>query len=152
MAKPAVMIDDHATRVPSTRRVARYVAAGMALVAAVLYCLIALDVLHVMEVIDNAGRVIPALVAGAFVLGTLHVLFLDKRLIHVFDGLLQVIVIVGYFVVAPNRTPSYEVWGIVIKVVQVAALGALVYLCVRPRRAPKTSARVSQTSPSLLAS
>jgi hypothetical protein len=94
MANPAV-IDDHATRVLSTRRVARYVAVGMALVAAVVYCLIALDVLHVMEVIDNAGRAIPAIAAGAFVLG---------------------------------------------------------YPSVRPRRPPKTSARVLQTSPSLLAS
>ena len=35
-----------------------------------------------------------------------------------------------YIQVAPNRTPPFEMWGILIKVLQVAILAALVYLVV----------------------
>jgi hypothetical protein len=40
-------------------------------------------------------------------------------------------VIVMYVVVAPQRTPSFEVWGILIKVLQATILAALTYLVLK---------------------
>jgi hypothetical protein len=37
-----------------------------------------------------------------------------------------------YFAVGPQRTPSFELWGLLIKVFQVVILGALACLIVRP--------------------
>ena len=53
---------------------------------------------------------------------------------------LQILVLVGYVVVASERTPAYEAWGITSKVLQVLLLAALVYLATqRPGRTTKRS-------------
>jgi hypothetical protein len=126
-----------AARIP--RKAVRYFAALAALAAGVLYLLIATGTLQVIDpaaVAEEAPIFIPIAAAAAFFLGTILILAFDRRLTQILGAAVQVTTIVGYFAVAPNRTPSYEVWGIVIKVVQVVALIALAYLAVRAPRAP----------------
>jgi hypothetical protein len=54
---------------------------------------------------------------------------------------LQVIVLVGYVAAAGLRTPSFEPWGILVKVCQVVVLAAVLYLIVRDRRAHAVAPR-----------
>jgi hypothetical protein len=121
------------------RKAVRYFAAFAALAAAVLYLFIATGTLQVIDTAaaaEEAPIFIPIAAAAAFFLGSLFVLAFDRRIVQILGAAVQVTTIVGYFAVAANRTPSYEIWGIVIKVVQVMALIALAYLAVRAPRPP----------------
>lgn len=113
----------------SNRVFLRYTAAGIAAVVAVLYFLIALGTIVVLtDQAQSGGAAIPAAAGVAFaVLAVL--LALSGRRAVLFTGVaLAIFTIVGYFAVAPNRTPQFETWGIVIKALQ-AFLGlALGYL------------------------
>ena len=72
----------------------------------------------------------------AFVLGASLLLAVDRRALWIAGAIFQVGVIVMYIAVAPQRTPAFETWGILIKLFQVAILVALVELVVRaPARA-----------------
>ena len=118
------------------KRAARYFAALMVLVSGVLYLLLGLDVFHYGEVQGLWGRDGRLLAAAAvFFLGTILLLVFDRRVVYILGALLQVVCLVGYFVIAPDREPSFERWGIAIKVVQALALVALAYLAMQsPRR------------------
>jgi hypothetical protein len=84
---------------------------------------------------EPAPVFIPIAAAAAFVLGAILIDRFDRRIVQILGAGVQVITLIGYFAVASDRTPSYEVWGIVIKVLQVVTLAALAYLAVRaPRR------------------
>jgi hypothetical protein len=92
----------------------------------------------VLVVVDEAATDAPGLfefgasAGAAFVVGALLLLTLDRRVLWVLGALLQVGVIVMYVAVGQQRTPPFELWGILIKAFQVGILGALVYLIVRP--------------------
>jgi hypothetical protein len=43
-------------------------------------------------------------------------------------AILQVLIAVVYFAVAPMRDPSFEMWGIVLRVLQLGLFAALTYL------------------------
>ncbi|MEX1169103.1 MAG: hypothetical protein WEE50_03065 [Chloroflexota bacterium] len=119
----------------SRRRFIRYVAAAASLATAVLYFGIGAGVLVVVDVAasDAPGMFEFGASAGAaFVLGALLLLALDHRGLWLVGALLQVGVIVMYIAVGPQRTPSFEVWGLVIKALQVVILVALAWLTVRP--------------------
>lgn len=60
----------------------------------------------------------------------------------------QVLVIAQYFNVAPDRTPSYEVWGIVLRIIQALLLVGLIYLVVRssPGQSDSSMADVRPTA------
>jgi hypothetical protein len=64
-------------------------------------------------------------------LGTLLLLAFDRRVLWILGAILQVFVIYTYFNLASQRTPAYEVWGILIRIAQLMILIALVYLEVR---------------------
>lgn len=102
---------------------------------ALLYVLIATSAVSVIDAgavadarHDQMAFATPA--AIAYALGALLLLIprLDRRLLWVLGALLQVGVIAMYFSVAPDREPSFEPWGIAIRVVQMLLLVALVVL------------------------
>lgn len=65
-------------------------------------------------------------------LGAILLLVFDRRFLWILGAILQVGVIVMYIVIASQRTPPFETWGILIKLLQATVLAALVYLVVRP--------------------
>jgi hypothetical protein len=123
-------------RVRVTRRLlVRYLAAALSLATAAVYFAIGFGVVTVVDKVANDAP--PMLVFGgsagtAFVLGAALLFRMDRRALWILGAVLQVGVIVMYVNVAPNRTPSYEMWGLLIKVFQAAILAALVYLVFTP--------------------
>jgi peptidoglycan/LPS O-acetylase OafA/YrhL len=114
-------------------------AAGLAAVIAVLYLLIGFSVVTVVDGQD--GEVVPPLVVSAGLFAVLALLLARSapRWMLVAGMVLQVLVLVGYVAIAPERTPSFEVWGVTVKLLQVALLGLLVALATRGRvRKPRS--------------
>jgi len=113
------------------RRTIRRVAAAASAATAALYFGIGLGVLTVVAEVSPAAPSMfdfgmPA--GAAFLLGAVLLFAVDQRLLWLLGAILQVGVIVMYIAIAPQRTPSFEVWGILIKVLQATILAALVYL------------------------
>lgn len=124
-----------------TKPVIRYVAAAVSAAVAVVYILIAFGAITVVSTAPQSGDwVIPAAAGIAF--GTLAVLLVvtQNRIVMALGAAMSVLTIVGYFVVAPHRTPSIEIWGISIKVAQAVLVVALGYLAVA-RSEPATGRR-----------
>ena len=119
----------------SRRRTFRYLAAAASLATALLYFGIAAGVL---VVVDAPARDAPGMfefgasAGAAFVLGALLLFAVDHRGLWLLGALFQVAVIVMYVVVGPERTPSFEFWGLLIKALQVVILVALAWLTIRP--------------------
>jgi hypothetical protein len=112
------------------RRAIRVFAAVLTAATATLYFLIGLGVLKVVEVArpDQDLFTFGAAAGAAYVLGALLLFALDNRVLWVLGAILQVIVIVMYVGVSSQRTPPFEVWGLLIKVLQAGTLVALGYL------------------------
>lgn len=111
------------------RRPIRYFAAVMAGVAAIIYLLIGFHIVTVLEApADQTWTIAPAI---AYALGAYLLVAYDRRLLWILGAVLQVFVIFTYLNYAPQRTPAFEVWGIVIRIAQLLILVALVYLEVR---------------------
>lgn len=111
------------------RRSIRYFAAAMSGATAVMYFLIGF---HVVSVLDAPADQTWGLIAGgAYAFGALLLLAFDRRVLWILGAILQVFVIYTYFNLASQRTPAYEVWGILIRIAQLMILIALVYLEVR---------------------
>ncbi len=121
----------------------RAATAALAVAVAVLYILIATQVVFVADTSGKDSPAVPMALAGAaFLLGAVLVLLRDDRVVYLLGAVVQVAVIIGYFAVAPSRDPHYEVWGLTMKVAQLAILGLLVYLAVKtPWRRPRRRAR-----------
>ena len=122
------------------RRVARLVAAGLALIVTLLYALIASGLVTVLErptaARDQLAFATPA--AAVYLVGAVLLLRVDQRRLWSLGALLQVAVIAQYLNLACEREPSFEPWGIAIRVVQAALLAVLVLLTigsVRPHAA-----------------
>lgn len=107
----------------------RVIAAFLAGLVALIYFLIGFNVVRVIEF--PADQSFGLYAGAAYLLGAALLVETDKRVYWVIGALLQVFVIYTYFSVAPERVPNYEVWGIVLRVLQVALLAALIYLSVR---------------------
>ncbi|MGZ6274108.1 MAG: hypothetical protein ACXWM8_07445 [Candidatus Limnocylindrales bacterium] len=128
------------------RRRVRHIAAALSVATALLYFLIGVGVLTV--VAGTAKDAPPMLVFGAsagaaFMLGAVLLLAFDNRALWILGALFQVGVVVMYLNVSAQRTPPFEIWGILIKILQVAILGALVYLLVR---SPQSESRSGPTA------
>ncbi len=126
--------EHHAGRRAGRARL-RLAGAVVAATTALLDLLIGLGVLTVVEQVSpDALSLLPfGLSAGAlFVVGAALLLAVDHRLLWTLGAALQVVVILLYVAVAPQRTPSYELWGLTIKVLQAVLLAILLYLAVMP--------------------
>lgn len=126
----------------SRRRAVRYVAAAASAATALLYFGIGVGILKVVDVVSSAAPDLFAFGApagAAFALGAILLLAFDRRLLWILGAILQVAVIVMYVAIADKRTPPFEVWGILIKLLQATILAALLYLVARsPERRPAT--------------
>lgn len=125
------------------RRMARYLAAVASAATALLYFGIGAGVLKVVDEVaaDQPGLFEFGASAGAaFALGALLLVAVDHRGLWLLGALLQVGVLVMYVVVSPQRTPAFETWGILIKVLQAVILAALAYLVANApeRRLPQS--------------
>lgn len=130
-----------AAAAPDHRRTIRFVAAAIAAFTAMLYLLVGLEVLSVVDVTteDAPSMLEFGLVSGgAFALGAALLLATDRRILWVLGALFQVGVIIMYVAVSPQRTPSFEVWGLTIKALQLVLLGLLVFLAIRPAGRPES--------------
>lgn len=118
--------------IPISRRTARYLAAALAGAIATIYFLIGAGVITVVMPAENDGSMVAfGISAGAaFLVGAMLLLSFDRRLLWILGATLQLLVVWGYFAVAPDRTPAFESWGISLRVIQVPLFAALVYLAV----------------------
>ncbi len=122
------------------RRKLRYGAAVLAGVTAMIYLLIGFCVVSVIEA-ACADQIFGTFAAVAYLLGMVLLLTLDNRLLWGLGALFQLMVIFMYFNLAAQRTPAYEVWGILLRVVQLVLLAVLVYLAMRPTTPRKIEVR-----------
>ena len=116
---------------------------------AVLYFLIGLGVLHIGRSIqgteDDLLRF--GLVSGtAYLVIAVLVYFARYRAVWILIAVVDLMVIATYFAVAAIRQPPYEIWGVLIKILQLLLLAAVVYLAVR---GPKRQTKPEQTTAEL---
>ena len=113
----------------------RFLAAAGAALVALLYLLIARNVITVIEN-QAAADAAPLYIAAAlFALLSVLLLARPSRSVFVAGAGLQLLVIVGYLLIAAERTPAFEAWGLGIKALQVGMLFGLVALALH--RSPK---------------
>ena len=118
---------------PRGRLTFRWTAAGLSLACAVVYTLIGTGTIQVVTG-DQAGLdAFGSLSAAAFAFGAALLFITDRRPFWALGACFQVFAIAMYFAVAPQRTPSYEVWGLGLKVLQAAILVLLVALALPAR-------------------
>lgn len=121
--------------VESTRARLRRSAAILSSAIAALYGLIALHVVTVIDgpatqvARDQLGFAAPA--AVLFVVGVWLLVRYDDRRLWAVGAVLQLLIIAMYVAVAPDRRPTFEFWGLAIRVLQVGLLVPLVLLAVR---------------------
>lgn len=116
------------------QRLIRYFAAVMSGMTAFIYFLIGF---HLVTVLDaNADQTWGLLACVAYAVGAVLLFMSERRIVWILGALFQIFVIFTYFNVASQRTPDYEVWGIVLRVIQSMILIALAFLIYRtPSRA-----------------
>ena len=108
----------------------RLAAVGGLGVVAVIYMQIGFSVVVVTA--DQTGVVPPMLLAGAvFAVLAAGLAVSNARWVPAVGAALQLVVLVGYVVIASERTPAYELWGVTTKALQVLLLIALAYLALR---------------------
>lgn len=122
-------------RTNATFRRGRRLAIALSGVTAILYAFIATNVITVLQgpsdEVATAQLAFAAPAAALYVVGMVVLVRSDRRWLWAGGAFLQIAIIGMYFNVAPQRTPPFEVWGIAIRVVQLALTVTLVYLVVR---------------------
>jgi nicotinamide riboside transporter PnuC len=111
----------------------RYLSMALSGATGVLYLLVGLGVSASGDVQDDRARILLAAAVVFFILAACLPV-LNRRYVYALGAAVQVVCIVGYFVIAPSRMPHYEEWGIIIKILQFLLLGSLIYLVVRRAR------------------
>jgi hypothetical protein len=121
-------------RKPTLAARLRYIAAGVAGVVAVLYFLIGIEILAVGRPADGGAPDLLAfglLVGGAHLVAAVLLALFARRAVWLGVAAFQVMVIVGYFALADVRDPHFELWGLVVKLLQVVVLAMSAYLALR---------------------
>lgn len=112
-----------------TKTVIRYFAAAVSAVVAVVYFFIAIGVIKVVYAApESSDWFIPGSAAAAFAVVAALLIARRSRFIAALGVFISVFAIAGYFTVSPQRTPSYETWGILIKLAQGILVITLGYL------------------------
>jgi hypothetical protein len=108
----------------------RYIAAAISCAAAMVYLLIAANIVTVTE--DQAAEApVPPLVAAALLAVVAAFLVRsDRREVLIGAISVQAFLIVVYFVVAIERVPAFEAWGIGLKLAQSVVLVLSTWLLV----------------------
>lgn len=117
-----------------SRSTARRVGAGLASAMAIIYFGIGLGVLDIGANEETRGFLIVfgALAGGAFLMGAILLTAVDRRWLWVLGTMFQIFVIWAYIDVSKTRTPPFEMWGILLRIIQVPLLAVLGYLALRP--------------------
>jgi len=121
---------------PMLQRVATGIAGGIALLYALLYA-------GVLEIPGASAEELGTLGVAAVVFAVLAALLWWRRSRLLWAGTVAIQVVMGwmYLAIASERDPSFEVWGISIRVLSLGLVVALVALLVtdrRPRGADRT--------------
>lgn len=119
-----------------SRHTIRLVGAVAAAAMAGLYYLIGLGVLTVVEPGTSVGDTPDMLVFGGgagtmFLVGAILLATTDRRVLWIAGAILQVLVFAMYLSVSPTRTPTFEVWGITLRMIQVPLFTVLAYLALK---------------------
>jgi hypothetical protein len=127
------------------RRTVRLASAIASAAMAGIYFLIGLGVLGVGgsttgEEVDMTTFGFSAGAAFLILAGLLA--FTDNRVVWILAAIFNVFVYVLYFGVAPGRAPSFEIWGMTLRIIQLVVLSGLIYLSWNaPGRATKGTAQ-----------
>ncbi len=124
------------------RKLVRYAGAAMAAAMAVIYYLIGAGVLTVVTPTgEEDGLLVFGILAGtAFAAGAALLLIFDARILWIAGALFQVLVVLMYIAVAPQRDPHFEVWGITLRLIQIPLIAGLLYLAIRaPHPSPRAT-------------
>lgn len=108
----------------------RYFTALMAALTALIYFMIGFNVVSVLDTttLAETDQTFGLYAGVAYALGAVLLVAFEGRLLWILGALLQVFVIYTYFALAPMRGPTYEVWGIMLRVAQVLTFITLTYL------------------------
>jgi hypothetical protein len=109
-------------------RIIRFAAIAGSALAAAVYVFIATDVITVIEDQQSASPAPLVVAAALFALLAVLLVRTTRRSVLIGGIALQVIVLAGYLMIASERTPAFEAWGIAQKVLQGALLVMLVAL------------------------
>jgi hypothetical protein len=132
MAAVDIFRSEAPDRVGAQRRRVRNFAAALAACSSAIYFLIGLRVVSVIQ--NPEEQVSFGLAAGVgFAIAALLILSVDQRALWVAGAVLQALIIFMYFTLAAERVPEFEVWGILLRVVQIPLLVTITYLAIRPR-------------------
>jgi hypothetical protein len=119
-------------------RLAQLTATVTALATALLYFLIGLGVLNIGTSTEGTGNqdlLGFGVASGAvYVIVAVLVYLIKRRVVWILTAVLDFLVIIMYFAVASVRQPPYEIWGLLIKALELVLLGALMYLIFRSRK------------------
>jgi hypothetical protein len=110
------------------REVIVWVAVGLSGLTALLYLLIGVSAVSLGEITATEQRAFGLPATAVFVGGAVIASIWDERWLWIVGAAGLAMIISMYFSLASQRNPRYEVWGILIRVVQVPLLGALIYL------------------------
>jgi hypothetical protein len=121
--------------VKDMHRVAAAAAAG----SAILYFLIGLGMIEVGRSTSGENDIFAfGLTVGAvFAVAAVIVLWTSRRWLLGIVGVIDLMVIIGYFALAGVREPPYDPNGILIKGLQVIMLAAIIGLLLHRRREPE---------------
>jgi hypothetical protein len=121
-----------------TRPGLRAVAAGLAGAMAVLYLAIFAGILSVGRA--EAGELgVLGVAGGVFAAIAIALWSVERRALWVAAALLQVPIFAMYVAIAPERDPSFEVWGITLRVLQLALVVVLALMVAATRRPDRPS-------------
>lgn len=132
------------------RRTIRHATATLAALTALVYLAIGFGVI---EVVDPATSqpgellVFGLVAGGAFALGAVLLVAGDWRPVWLVGAAFQVFAIVMYVMVSQERTPPFEVWGVLLRVPQGLMLAALAYLFVSPPADARVTRGVGGVAP-----
>ena len=116
----------------------RQAAAAVTAVIAVIYFLIGTGVVTVVEDAsggqDTETQMAFGLAAGVvFAIGAVVIVYVERRFLWWLGALGQAFIVYTYFTLAPERVPSFEMWGVMIRALQIVLIGLLVTLGTRRR-------------------
>ena len=116
----------------STDNRLRYVAAFIAALTAIVYFMIGFNVVSVLDEVTlaSADQTFGLYAGIAYVLGALLLVAVNRRMIWTLGALLQIFVIFTYFDLASQRSPAFEIWGILLRIAQFILLVMLAYLAI----------------------
>jgi len=113
----------------SKRKVVGWTTVGLSGLTALLYLLIGFNAVTVGDnITPSEQRAFGLAAAAVFSVGAIVATVWDRRWLWIAGAVGLGLIIMTYFNLAPERDPQFELWGILIRVVQAPLLAGLIYL------------------------